>query len=89
MDETTSSNAMAVDLYVNAKAANAGIPIDAVETYAFQGGIFDNLSPEYQETYLASGLLMAVDVNTVDQETRPWSPPPRRPSRPRSTRSAP
>ena len=61
---------MAVDLYVNAKAANAGIPIDAVETYAFQGGIFDNLSPEYQETYLASGLLMAVDVNTVDQETR-------------------
>ena len=57
VDETTSSNAMAVDLYVNAKAANAGIPIDAVETYAFQGGIFDNLSPEYQETYLASGLL--------------------------------
>ena len=70
LDETTSSNAMAVDLYVNAKAANAGIPIDAVETYAFQGGIFDNLSPAYQETYLASGLLMAVDVNTVDQETR-------------------
>ena len=70
LDETTSSNAMAVDLYVNAKAANAGIPIDAVETYAFQGGIFDNLSPAYQETYLASGLLMAVDVNTVDQEIR-------------------
>ena len=70
LDETSSSYAMAVDLYVNAKAANAGIPIDAVETYAFQGGIFDNLSPEYQETYLASGLLMAVDVNTVDQETR-------------------
>ena len=70
VDETTSSNAMAIDLYVNAKAANAGIPIDAVETYAFQGGIFDNLSPAYQETYLASGLLMAVDVNTVDQETR-------------------
>ena len=98
VDETTSSNAMAVDLYVNAKAANAGIPIDAVETYAFQGGIFDGLSPEYQETYLASGLLMAVDVNTMDQETRdalvavlgrrPWSPPPRRPSRLRSTRSA-
>ena len=41
-----------------------------METYAFQGGIFDNLSPAYQETYLASGLLMAVDVNTVDQETR-------------------
>ena len=70
LDETTSSNAMAVDLYVNAKASNAGIPIDAVETYAFQGGIFDGLSPEYQEIYLASGLLMAVDVNTVDQEIR-------------------
>ena len=62
VDETTSSNAMAVDLYVNAKAANAGIPIDAVETYAFQGGIFDGLSPEYQELYLAGGLLMTLDV---------------------------
>ena len=70
VDETTSSNAMAVDLYVNAKAANAGIPIDAVETYAFQGGIFDGLSPEYQETYLAGGLLMVLDVDTMDQETR-------------------
>lgn len=39
MDETTSSNAMAIDMYVNAKAVNAGIAIDAVETYAFQGGI--------------------------------------------------
>ena len=70
VDETTSSNAMAIDLYVNAKAGNAGIPIDAVETYAFQGGIFDGLSPEYQETYLASGLLMMLDVDTMDQETR-------------------
>lgn len=35
-DETTGSNAMALDLYVNAKAVNAGISIDAVETYAFQ-----------------------------------------------------
>ena len=70
VDETTSSNAMAIDLYVNAKAANAGIPIDAVETYAFQGGIFDGLSPEYQETYLAGGLLMMLDVDTMDQETR-------------------
>ena len=70
VDETTSSNAMAIDLYVNAKAGNAGIPIDAVETYAFQGGIFDGLSPEYQETYLAGGLLMMLDVDTMDQETR-------------------
>ena len=70
VDETTSSNAMAIDLYVNAKAGNAGIPIDAVETYAFQGGIFDGLSPEYQEAYLAGGLLMVLDVDTMDQETR-------------------
>ena len=56
MDETTSSNAMAIDLYVNAKAANAGIAIDAVETYAFQGGIFDSLSAEYQEAYLDASL---------------------------------
>ena len=70
MDDTTGSNAMAIDLYVNSKAANAGIAIDAVETYAFQGGIFDSLSPEYQEIYLASGLLMCLDVNTMDQETR-------------------
>ena len=70
VDETTSSNAMAIDLYVNAKAANAGIPIDAVETYAFQGGIFDGLSPEYQEAYLAGGLLMVLDVDTMDQETK-------------------
>ena len=70
MDETTSSNAMAVDLYVDSKARNAGIAIDAVETYAFQGGIFDGLSPAYQEIYLASGLLMILDPDTMDPEVR-------------------
>ena len=69
-DETTGANAMAMDLYVNAKAANAGIDIGAVETYAFQGGIFDGLSPEYQEIYLASALLMLLDVDGMDAETR-------------------
>ena len=69
-DETTSSNAMAIDLYVNAKAANAGIPIGAVETYAFQGGIFDGLSQKYQEVYLASSLLMILDVDTMDEATK-------------------
>ena len=69
-DETTGANAMAIDLYVNAKAANAGIPIDAVETYAFQGGIFDSLSPEYQEGYLASSLLMISNVDTMPDEVR-------------------
>lgn len=70
LDDTTGSNAMAIDLYVNAKAANAGIDIGAVETYAFQGGIFDTLSPEYQEAYLAGGLLMLLDVNTMDESTK-------------------
>ena len=57
-DDTTSANAMAIDLYVNARAVNAGKTIDAVETYAFQGGIFDGLSPEYQETYLDASLAL-------------------------------
>ena len=55
-DDTTGSNAMAIDLYVNAAAVNSGKAIGAVETYAFQGGIFDGLSPEYQESYLDSAL---------------------------------
>ena len=70
LDDTSGSNAMAIDLYVNAKAANAGIDIGAVETYAFQGGIFDTLSPEYQEAYLASGLMMLLDPNTMDESTK-------------------
>lgn len=69
-DETTGSNAMAIDLYVNSKAVNAGRPIDAVETYVFQGGIFESLSPEYQEAYLAASLLMLMDVDTMDEDTR-------------------
>ena len=56
-DETTANN-MAIDIYVNARAVNAGKTIDSVETYAFQGGIFDGLSPEYQAIYLASGLTL-------------------------------
>lgn len=58
LDETSSDNAMAIDLYVNSKAANAGIPVEGVETYAFQGKIFDDLSDSYQENYLASTLAM-------------------------------
>ena len=58
LDDTTSENAMAIDLYVNSRAVNAGIPVEGVETYAFQGKIFDELSDEYQEDYLASTLAM-------------------------------
>ena len=57
-NDTTGANAMAIDLYVNARAVNAGKTIDAVETYAFQGGIFDGLSAEYQETYLDASLAL-------------------------------
>ena len=47
---------MAIDMYINAYAVNAGKTIDSVETYAFQGGIFDSLSAEYQEAYLDASL---------------------------------
>ena len=69
-DETTGANDMAIDLYVNARAVNAGKTIGAVETYAFQGGIFDGLSPEYQEIYLESAvaLLEMAQGGAVDPE---------------------
>ena len=70
-DESTANN-MAIDMYVNARAVNAGKAIDAVETYAFQGGIFDGLSPEYQEIYLNSGLTLfeiAMGMAEPDPET--------------------
>ena len=70
-DESTANN-MAIDMYVNTRAVNAGKTIDAVETYAFQGGIFDGLSPEYQEIYLNSGLTLfeiAMGMAEPDPET--------------------
>lgn len=57
-DETTGSSAMAVDLYVNAAAVNQGIQVGAVESYVYQGGLFDSLSEEYQEDLLWSGILL-------------------------------
>lgn len=57
-DESTTGAPMAIDLYLNAAAVNAGKAIGAVETYALQGGIFDTLSPEYQEAYLGSYVAM-------------------------------
>ncbi len=73
-DSTTSVNAMAIDSYVNAAAVNSGKAIGAVETYAFQGGIFDGLSPAYQESYLDSSLavfeksLSGSDSDTTSSE---------------------
>lgn len=57
-DDTTSSNVMAVDMYINSAASNAGKTIGAVETAAFQGTIFDGLSLEYQEEGLATYVAM-------------------------------
>ena len=56
MDDTTSGNAMAVDLYLNSAASWAGLPVEGVETYELQGNIFDTLTPEYQEAYLDATL---------------------------------
>ena len=55
-DDTTGANAMAIDSYINAAAVNSGKDIGAVETYAFQGGSFDGLSAQYQESYLDASL---------------------------------
>ena len=55
-NDTTGANAMAIDSYINAAAVNSGKEIGAVETYAFQGGIFDGLSAQYQQSYLDASL---------------------------------
>ena len=55
-DESTSGNAMAIDLYVNSRAVNGGAAVEAVETYALQGRIFDTLPPERQEAELAAAV---------------------------------
>lgn len=57
-DESTGDAPLAIDLYLNTAAVYQGKTIGAVETYALQGGIFDTLSPEYQEAYLASYVAM-------------------------------
>ena len=57
-DDTTSGNAMAIDLYCNSLATWAGIPVEGVETYALQANIFDTLDPEYLEAYLEGGLAL-------------------------------
>ena len=65
-DETTTGAPMAIDLYLNSAAVNAGKQIDAVETYAFQCSIFDTLSPEYQEAYLAGYVNLALIDDTPE-----------------------
>lgn len=61
-DSTTSSNAMAMDMYITSSAMNAGKKIGAVETATFQGKIFDGLSMEYQTESLAAYVAMATSA---------------------------
>ena len=72
MDETTSDNAVAIDLYVNNKASNVGIPVEGIETYAFQGSIFEGLSAESLENYLAMALtaFQGTDGYELSEEER-------------------
>jgi len=67
MDESTGETFMAVDSYVNAKAANVGVTIGAVESYEFQGGIFDSLSDAYQEEYLSGTLELYLGADAENQ----------------------
>ncbi len=55
-DETTGDAPLAIDLYINAAAVNAGKTVTGAETYALQGGIFDTLSEDYQTAYLNSAV---------------------------------
>ncbi len=66
LDETSSDNAMALDLYVSAKASNLGTQVEGIETYSFQGKIFDDLSDEYQENYLAMTLSMYLGMDAAE-----------------------
>lgn len=67
-DDSTGDTAMAVDMYVNAVAVNAGKEIGAVETMAFQGAIFDDLSLDYQTEGLAAYLAM-IKAGPSDEPT--------------------
>lgn len=71
-DDTTSGNMMAIDQYLNSLAYWADLTVEGVETYSFQGGIFDTLSPEYQETYLDGALSLyeaGMEGAETDEET--------------------
>lgn len=70
-NDTTSGAPMAIDLYVNSAAANRGIPVVGAETYALQGGIFESLSPEYQEMYLESYVTVLTATEEGEDEPDP------------------
>ena len=55
-DLETATQAVAMDMYVYEAALAAGKDIEQIEGYSYQGAMFDSLSPEYQEAYLAAAL---------------------------------
>ena len=56
-DDSTGAAPLAPDLYAQSKAVNNGITLTAVESATFQvEHIFNALSDEYQEAYLAAGM---------------------------------
>lgn len=57
-DDAAGDTPLAIDLYVNAAAVNAGAAVTGAESYAFQGGIFDTLSADYQTLYLDSAVTL-------------------------------
>ena len=57
-DGTTGSNVMVIDAYLTAATLNSGKELGAIETYAFQGAIFNNLSEEYQQESLTAYVAM-------------------------------
>ncbi|MFQ9918975.1 MAG: TraB/GumN family protein [Flavonifractor plautii] len=50
-DDTTGANAMAIDVYINAYAVNAGKTIDSVETCAFRAASSTACPPSTREAY--------------------------------------
>ncbi len=57
-DETAGDAPLAIDLYIDAAARNAGKTVTGAETYALQGAIFDTLSPDYQVANLDSAVAL-------------------------------
>lgn len=48
MGEDSLEDPLAVDIYIYNKAASSGVTVDAVESYVYQGELFDSLSGPYQ-----------------------------------------
>jgi Uncharacterized protein conserved in bacteria len=56
VDETSGSGVV-VDTYLYMRALVAGKEVGGIETYALQASVFDTLSPDVQEAYLAASVI--------------------------------